>query len=125
MRTAALDGAHVEMFRGIRNPVAVKVGPGMTADWLKGLIRTLNPDNEPGRLVLIHRMGAKAIADKLPPLIQAARSTGTPLLWICDPMHGNTEKTASVVLPTSSRNSSRRSIFTRATAHAWVACIWS
>jgi len=97
MRTAALEGAHVEMFRGIRNPVAVKIGPGMTADWLKGLIRTLNPDNEPGRLVLIHRMGAKSIADKLPPLIQAAKSTGTPLLWICDPMHGNTEKTASGV----------------------------
>ncbi|MFU8878161.1 MAG: class II 3-deoxy-7-phosphoheptulonate synthase, partial [Wenzhouxiangellaceae bacterium] len=95
MRTAAMEGAHVEMFRGIRNPVGVKVGPGMSADWLKSLIRTLNPDDEPGRLVLIHRMGAEQIADKLPPLIQAARSTGSPVLWICDPMHGNTEKTAS------------------------------
>jgi len=95
MRTAAMEGAHVEMFRGIRNPVGIKVGPGMSADWLKSLIRTLNPDDEPGRLVLIHRMGAEQNADKLPPLIQAARATGSPVLWICDPMHGNTEKTAS------------------------------
>ncbi|NBB93182.1 MAG: 3-deoxy-7-phosphoheptulonate synthase class II [Gammaproteobacteria bacterium] len=93
MRTAELEGAHVEMFRGVRNPMGVKVGPGMSASWLKSLIHTLNPDNEPGRLVLIHRMGASQIADKLPPLIEAARSTGSPVLWICDPMHGNTEKT--------------------------------
>ncbi len=93
MRTAELEGAHVEMFRGIRNPMGIKVGPGMSASWLKGLIHTLNPDNEPGRLVLIHRMGAGQVADKLPPLIEAARSTGSPVLWICDPMHGNTEKT--------------------------------
>ncbi|MDT8410543.1 MAG: 3-deoxy-7-phosphoheptulonate synthase class II [Wenzhouxiangellaceae bacterium] len=95
MRTAGMDGAHLEMFRGIRNPVGVKVGPGMSAQWLKSLIRTINPDNEPGRLALIHRMGADSIGDKLPPLIEAAKSTGSPLLWICDPMHGNTEKTAS------------------------------
>jgi len=93
MRTADLDGAHVELFRGVRNPMGIKVGPGMTASWLKGLIRTLNPDNEAGRLVLIHRMGASQVADKLPPLIEAARSTGSPVLWVCDPMHGNTEKT--------------------------------
>ena len=95
MRTAAADGAHVEMFRGVRNPIGIKVGPGMSADWLKSLIRTLNPDDEPGRLVLIHRMGAQKIGDALPPLIEAAKSTGSPLLWICDPMHGNTEKTES------------------------------
>ncbi|MDT8438218.1 MAG: 3-deoxy-7-phosphoheptulonate synthase class II [Wenzhouxiangellaceae bacterium] len=95
MRTAQMQSAHVELFRGIRNPVGIKVGPGMSADWLKGLIRTLNPDNEPGRLVLIHRMGAGNVEDKLPPLIKAAKSTGSPVLWICDPMHGNTEKTAS------------------------------
>jgi 3-deoxy-7-phosphoheptulonate synthase len=97
MRTAELEGAHVEMFRGIRNPIGIKVGPGMSANWLKGLIRTLNPDNEAGRLVLIHRMGASQIGDKLPPLIEAVRSTGSPVLWICDPMHGNTEKTQSGV----------------------------
>ena len=95
MRTAELDGAHVEMFRGIRNPMGIKVGPGMSPDWLKGLIRTLNPDNEAGRLVLIHRMGAGKVADHLPGLIAAAKATGSPLLWICDPMHGNTEKTAN------------------------------
>lgn len=94
MRTAELDGAHVEMFRGIRNPIGIKVGPGMSADWLKGLIRTLNPDNEPGRLVLIHRMGVDQVEDKLPAMIEAAKSTGSPVLWICDPMHGNTESTS-------------------------------
>ena len=97
MRTAALDGAHVEMFRGIRNPVGIKVGPSMSADWLKGLIRTLNPDGEAGRLVLIHRMGADRVGDRLPELIAAAKATGLPALWICDPMHGNTEKTSSGV----------------------------
>ena len=72
MRTAALDGAHIEYFRGISNPMGVKVGPGMTREWLQGLIRVLNPDNEPGRLTLIHRFGAKAIDDGLPELIRAA-----------------------------------------------------
>jgi len=95
MRTAELDGAHVEMFRGIRNPMGIKVGPGMTSDWLKGLIRTLNPDNEAGRLVLIHRMGAGKVGDHLPRLIEAVKATGSPVLWICDPMHGNTEKTSN------------------------------
>jgi len=95
MRTAELGGAHVEMFRGIRNPVGIKVGPGMSAEWLKGLLRTLNPDNEPGRMVLIHRMGADKVADHLPPLIEAVKATGSPVLWVCDPMHGNTEKTSN------------------------------
>jgi 3-deoxy-7-phosphoheptulonate synthase len=95
MRTAELDGAHVEMFRGIRNPMGIKVGPGMTSDWLKGLIRTLNPDNEAGRLVLIHRMGAGKVGDHLPRLIEAVKAIGSPVLWICDPMHGNTEKTSN------------------------------
>ncbi len=95
MRTAELDGAHVEMFRGIRNPMGIKVGPGMSSDWLKGLIRTLNPDNERGRLVLIHRMGAGKVGSHLPALIEAVRATGSPVLWICDPMHGNTEKTSN------------------------------
>jgi len=95
MRTAEMDGAHVEMFRGIRNPMGVKVGPGMSADWLKGLIRTLNPDNESGRLVLIHRMGAGKVGDHLPALIEAVKAVGSPVLWICDPMHGNTEQTGN------------------------------
>jgi len=93
MRTAAMNGAHVEAFRGIRNPVGIKVGPDMTVDWLRDLIRVLNPNSEAGRIVLIHRLGADVIADKLPVLLDAAKSTGSPVLWICDPMHGNTETT--------------------------------
>ena len=95
MRTAALDGAHVELFRGIANPMGVKVGPAMSAEWLQGLLSTLNPNNEPGRIVLIHRMGAKEVDKRLPSLIQAVRATGSPVLWICDPMHGNTEAVSS------------------------------
>jgi 3-deoxy-7-phosphoheptulonate synthase len=95
MRTAALDGAHVELFRGIANPMGIKVGPAMSAEWIQGLLATLNPNNEPGRIVLIHRMGAKEVDKRLPGLIQAVRATGSPVLWICDPMHGNTETSSS------------------------------
>ena len=94
MRTAALDGAHIEYFRGIANPMGIKVGPGMTGEWLQGLIALLNPNNEPGRLTLIHRFGAKSIEESLPNLITAVKETGSPVLWVCDPMHGNTESTA-------------------------------
>jgi 3-deoxy-7-phosphoheptulonate synthase len=93
MRTAALDGAHVEYFRGISNPVAVKVGPAMEVDTLLRLIDVLNPGNVPGRLALIHRMGAQQISDRLPPLLEAVKREGRRVLWICDPMHGNTEST--------------------------------
>ena len=95
MRTAKLDGAHVEYCRGISNPVGIKVGPGMSAEWVQGLCEVLNPRQEPGRLVLIHRMGAAQIEARLPALIETVRATGTPVLWICDPMHGNTESTRS------------------------------
>ncbi len=95
MRTANLDDAHVEYFRGIRNPIGVKVGPGMGVDQLLRLITVLNPGADPGRLVLIHRMGADRILEKLPPMIAAVRETGMPVLWVCDPMHGNTETTGS------------------------------
>jgi 3-deoxy-7-phosphoheptulonate synthase len=93
MRTAQLDGAHVEYFRGIRNPIGIKVGPGMDSDWLSGLLDRLNPQRDPGRIVLIHRMGEAHIEDKLPALIRAVQEHGSPVLWICDPMHGNTEST--------------------------------
>jgi len=93
MRTAQLDGAHVEYFRGISNPIAVKVGPAMDAAWAQGLVTTLNPQNQPGRLTFIHRFGAKDIEARLPALIKAVRQTGQSLLWVCDPMHGNTETT--------------------------------
>jgi len=97
MRTARLEGAHVEYCRGIANPIGVKVGPSMGTEWVQGLCEVLNPDREPGRLLLIHRMGAGHIDAKLPPLIEAVRATGVPVLWVCDPMHGNTESTQSGV----------------------------
>lgn len=95
MRTAALDGAHVEYFRGIRNPIAVKVGPSVTAEQLLPLIDALNPENEPGRLTLIHRMGHALIAAKLPLLLEAVKCEGRRVLWVADPMHGNTESTSN------------------------------
>jgi 3-deoxy-7-phosphoheptulonate synthase len=91
MRTAQLDGAHVEFYRGIANPMGVKIGPAMTPEWLQGLVTTLNPNNTPGRLTIIHRFGAKDVEKGLPRMIQAVRETGQQVLWVCDPMHGNTE----------------------------------
>jgi len=93
MRTAQLDGAHVEYCRGIRNPLGIKIGPAMTPEWLEGLLEVLDPNNEPGRITLIHRMGAGKVADKLPPLLDTVRKAGRTVLWVCDPMHGNTETT--------------------------------
>lgn len=95
MRTAALDGAHVEYCRGIENPVGVKVGPTMSQDHLLRLVEVLNPHNAPGRLTLIHRMGAADIATRLPPLLEAVKREGRRVLWQCDPMHGNTESSAN------------------------------
>ena len=94
-RTADPGGAHVEFMRGIANPIGVKVGGGATPDWLRALVERLNPDREHGRLVLIHRFGADQIARELPGMIAAVRATDVPVLWVCDPMHGNTETTAS------------------------------
>ncbi len=94
-RTRDVSGAHVEFFRGVANPLAVKVGPGMTTDELLDLIKVLNPHDEPGRLTLIHRMGHARIADELPPLVEAVRRSGRQVLWCCDPMHGNTITAAS------------------------------
>lgn len=93
-RTRDPDGAHVEFFRGVRNPVAVKVGPGADPCQIVALCRRLNPANEPGRLALITRLGAGRAADRLPPLVEAVRSAGATVLWMCDPMHGNTITTA-------------------------------
>ncbi len=104
MRTADLDGAHVEYFRGIRNPVGIKIGPGADAHQLRRLLEIINPEAEAGRMVLIHRMGASEIESKLPPLIRAAQDTGSPVLWVCDPMHGNTETTASGIKTRRFRN---------------------
>lgn len=89
-RTRGLKGAHVEYFRGISNPIGVKTGPTMTPDELGELLDVLDPDNEPGRLTLIHRFGADKIADSLPPLIEAVKTRKRSVVWCCDPMHGNT-----------------------------------
>jgi 3-deoxy-7-phosphoheptulonate synthase len=104
MRTADVDGAHVEYFKGIRNPLGIKVGPTASAAQLEQLLKILNPNSEAGRIVLIHRMGAADIEARLPPLIKAVQDTGSPVLWICDPMHGNTETTASGIKTRRFRN---------------------
>ena len=95
LRTADPEGAHVEFMRGIANPVGVKVGSGLSPAWLETLVERLNPGRESGRLVLIHRFGADHIERELPTMIEAIGRTGRPVLWVCDPMHGNTETTAS------------------------------
>jgi 3-deoxy-7-phosphoheptulonate synthase len=91
MRTANVEGAHVEYFRGISNPIGVKVGAAMSEEWLQELVTVLDPQHTPGRLTLIHRFGAKDIDKQLPRAIEAVRRTGHTVLWCCDPMHGNTE----------------------------------
>jgi 3-deoxy-7-phosphoheptulonate synthase len=93
LRTSDPGGAHVELLRGVRNPVAVKVGPGTTPERLRRLLDLLHPDDEPGRLTLVHRFGARRIVDGLPPLLDVVRASGKTVLWCCDPMHGNTETT--------------------------------
>jgi len=94
MRTAKVGGAHVEFHRGLANPIAVKVGSTSTPASLLELIGVLSPGNEPGRLTLIHRFGAKNVRQGLPPLLEAVRDAGSNVLWVSDPMHGNTETTA-------------------------------
>jgi 3-deoxy-7-phosphoheptulonate synthase len=89
-RTRDLSGAHVEYFRGIKNPIGVKVGPSATADELTQLLNHLNPSRELGRMTLICRFGAEKIGSCLPALIQAVQASSHPVLWSIDPMHGNT-----------------------------------
>ncbi|MFI6856796.1 3-deoxy-7-phosphoheptulonate synthase [Streptomyces sp. NPDC050416] len=93
-RTRQLDGAHVALLADVVNPVACKVGPRMTVADLVALCARLDPGQEPGRLTLIARMGADATMDVLPPLVQAVRSAGHPVIWLVDPMHANTLTTA-------------------------------
>ncbi len=89
-RTRRPDHAHVEFFRGIRNPIGLKCGPSLGPDELLRLIDVLNPDNEPGRLTLITRYGADNVEAHLPGLIKAVQRHGRSVVWSCDPMHGNT-----------------------------------
>ena len=92
-RTRQIDGAHVEFLSGVKNPIGIKAGPSLTPNELVALAKKLNPQNEFGRLTIIIRMGADKINDYLPQLIKGATSEKLNLLWICDPMHGNTYKT--------------------------------
>ena len=94
-RTRAADGAHVDFFRGVSNPIGLKVSTKATAGDLIDLCRILNPDNEPGRLCLITRLGASAVTSALPPLLKAVQDEGASVAWMCDPMHGNTVTTGS------------------------------
>ena len=89
-RTRDPDSAHVEFCRGIKNPIGLKCGPGLSDDDLLKLIAILNPENKPGRLTLICRFGADKVGDKLPRLVRAAKREGARVVWSCDPMHGNT-----------------------------------
>ena len=94
-RTRQPDSAHVEFLRGVENPVGVKVGPSITVDALLRLIDGLNPGNDSGRLMLISRMGAESVREALAPLARAVEREGRSVVWSCDPMHGNTVKSAS------------------------------
>ncbi|WP_208348273.1 class II 3-deoxy-7-phosphoheptulonate synthase [Pseudaestuariivita rosea] len=94
-RTRQPDGAHVEFCRGVQNPIGLKCGPTTTAEDLKVLMEKLNPQNEAGRLTLIARFGAGTVGEHLPRLIKTVREEGANVLWSCDPMHGNTIKSAT------------------------------
>jgi 3-deoxy-7-phosphoheptulonate synthase len=94
-RTRQLDGAHVELMSKVRNPIGVKLGPSTTPDEALTLIDKLDPEREPGRLTFVSRMGAGQVRDRLPALVQAVADAGETVLWICDPMHGNTFEAAS------------------------------
>ena len=94
-RTRDLDGAHVDFASRISNPIGVKIGPKSTPDIVRGLLDKLDPNNTPGRLMLITRMGAKQIRDVLPAIVESVKETGHPVTWVCDPMHGNTQEAPS------------------------------
>jgi len=95
LRTNSPAGAHIEFLRGIENPVAIKVGDGATRDHVARWLAALDPHRQPGRLTLIHRFGAGRIQDSLPRLIEAVHAEGGLPVWMCDPMHGNTQTTAA------------------------------
>merc|ERR1711879_610177 len=92
-RTRQIDHAHVEYFRGIENPVGCKVGPTSDPEEIAEVVRTVNPDNIAGKVVLITRFGAGRVRELLPKVVQAIQNAGLNVIWQCDPMHGNTRKT--------------------------------
>lgn len=89
-RTRDIDEAHIEYFRGIANPIGIKLSASTKADYLIDLLKTLNPDNEEGKIMLITRMGAKKVNEGLPPIVKAIKQSAQNVTWSCDPMHGNT-----------------------------------
>lgn len=93
-RTRQPDGAHVEFLRGVKNPIGIKVGPSADMDALLKLLDILNPNNEPGRISLISRMGASKVREYLPKIVQGVKDSGHIVTWLCDPMHGNTTSTS-------------------------------
>ena len=94
-RTRQPDGAHVEFFSGVHNPIGVKLGPAATPEDVNELCERLNPSRVPGRVTLITRMGAERVAELLPPLLRAAHDADHPVVWVCDPMHANTITTSA------------------------------
>jgi len=94
-RTRQMDGAHMDFASKIRNPIGIKLGPKTTPEDALAMIAKLNPTNEPGRLTFITRMGAGQVREKLPPLLKAVKESGAHILWVCDPMHGNTFETST------------------------------
>jgi 3-deoxy-7-phosphoheptulonate synthase len=94
-RTRQMDGAHMDFASKIQNPIGIKLGPKTTPEDALAMISKLNPTNEPGRLTFITRMGAGQIGEKLPPLLKAVKDSGAKVLWVCDPMHGNTFETST------------------------------
>jgi 3-deoxy-7-phosphoheptulonate synthase len=94
-RTRELVNGHVEYVRGIENPVGVKVGPGMSGPELVELIKIIDPSNTPGRIVLISRFGCDKVSEELPAIVEAIQKAGLKVIWICDPMHGNTKNSSS------------------------------
>ena len=94
-RTRQLDGAHVDLLSRVRNPLGVKIGPGTTPAQALELVERLDPGREPGRLTFISRMGAGRVREALPPIVDAVASSGATVLWVCDPMHGNTFESSS------------------------------
>ena len=94
-RTRQMDGAHIDFASKIQNPIGIKLGPKTTPEDALAMIAKLNPTNEPGRLTFITRMGAGQIREKLPPLLKGVKDSGAKVLWVCDPMHGNTFETST------------------------------
>ncbi len=129
-RTRQLDGAHIDLLAKIRNPIGVKLGPTSTAQQALELVERLDPQREPGRLTFITRMGSSRIRDVLPELVSGLGEAAKHVLWVCDPMHGNTFEAASGYKTrrfedVDGRGARASSRCTRRWAPSRAACTWS